>query len=372
MAEVHVEERLVKKPNTKSIVWNYFGLKANENNIPLPEEEEKPVCRTCKKGVPAKGGNTSNLLTHLRDHHPDLHAEAVPHTSHSARCQPTLQEVVDKSKKYDPKSSRAQELNRAVAYYIAKDMQSLYTVEKSGFKHLIHKLDPKYSLPSRKYFTKQEIPRLYAEVMERVKAKMGEAKYFSATTDLWTSCTNHPYLSYTIHFIDNSWQLQSFCLDTIPLFQDHTGQNIAEAIKDILENWELSPDNLVATTTDNGSNFIAGMAVLEWTRISCFGHNLDLAINKSLNIARIQRAIGRCHTLIELFNRSWKKNRDLRQKQCDLGIKQHKLISVSTHYHPCSPYSLIILFLHSTPLDSNIVYYSKCTCILYLSTGCSN
>ena len=37
--------------------------------------------------------------------------------------------------------------------------------------------------------------------------------------------------------------------------------------------------------------------------------------------------IGRCHTLVEVFSRSWKKYRDLRQKQADLGLKQKKLIS---------------------------------------------
>ena len=321
-------ERLVKKPNSKSIVWNYFGLKAGENNLPLPKEEERPICRTCRKAVSAKSGNTSNMLTHLRDHHPNLYAEAVPQSS-CTRYQPTLQQIVDKSKKYDEKSSRAQELNRAVAYYIAKDMQSLYTVEKPGFRHLIQMLDPKYTLPSRKYFAKQEIPRLYLEVMQMVKAKLGAAKYFAATSDLWTSCSNHPYLSYTAHFIDSNWQLQSFCLNTVPLFEDHTGQNITEALEDILDNWELSPENLVATTTDNGSNFVAGFAALDWTRISCFGHNLNLAINKSLNIDHVQRAIRQCHTLVELFNRSWKKNQDLLQKQTDLGVKQHKLISVS-------------------------------------------
>ena len=59
MAEV--EERLVKKPNSKSIVWNYFGQKADERDIPL-REEERPVCRTCKKAVPAKGGKLILLI----------------------------------------------------------------------------------------------------------------------------------------------------------------------------------------------------------------------------------------------------------------------------------------------------------------------
>ena len=46
--------------------------------------------------------------------------------------------------------------NQAVAYFLAKDMQPVYTVEKSGFKFLVSKLNPRYSLPSRKYFTEVE------------------------------------------------------------------------------------------------------------------------------------------------------------------------------------------------------------------------
>ena len=156
------------------------------------------MCRKCKTKVPAKGGNTSNLLTHLRDHHPDLYSEAVPSCSRGTKRQATIKEVCDKGKMYESKSSRAQELNRAVAFYLAKDTQSLYTVEKPGFKHSVSKVDPKYSLPSGKYFTKQEIPRLYAEIRDGiVKPTISEVKYFAATSDVWTSCANHPYLSYT-------------------------------------------------------------------------------------------------------------------------------------------------------------------------------
>ena len=63
-------------------------------------------------------------------------------------------------------------------------MQSFYTVEKpaAGFRNLNHTLDPKYNLPSRKYFIKQEIPRMYGEVKEVVKAKVSGAKRFAATS----------------------------------------------------------------------------------------------------------------------------------------------------------------------------------------------
>ena len=40
-------------------------------------------------------------------------------------------------------------------------MQPLYAVERPGFEKLVAKLDPKYTLPSRNYFSETEIPRLY-------------------------------------------------------------------------------------------------------------------------------------------------------------------------------------------------------------------
>ena len=79
-----------------------------------------------------------------------------------------------------------------------------------------------------------------------VNTKMAEIKYFSATIDLRTSMVTHPYLSYTVHFVDHSWELKSFCLETVPLFDDHIGANIGKYIAaDIMTKWQLSTDKLV-------------------------------------------------------------------------------------------------------------------------------
>ena len=58
----------IVKKNTKSPVWSYFGLKANENGC-VSEDVDQPVCCESGKVVPAKGGNTSNLFWHLKEHH---------------------------------------------------------------------------------------------------------------------------------------------------------------------------------------------------------------------------------------------------------------------------------------------------------------
>ena len=333
---------LVKKKNAKSIVWNYFGLKGDKNGNALKEHDNRPVCRTCNKSVLCKGGNTSNLFTHLRDHHPTLFKEASKGKGTSStmlnaagtpsstrqRHQETLPNVIERRNCFPSNSPQAQELNAAVAYYLAKDMQPYYTVERPGFRKLIFKLNPRYHMPSRKYFSQQEIPRLYTKVKESVvNPKLAEIEYFSATTDLWTSRATDPYLSYTVHFVDHNWNLKSFCLETVPLFDDYTGANISESIADIVTNWQLSTDKLVVTTTDNRSNFVAAFNSTGSARLSCFGHCLDLAIQKCLDKPEINRALGSCNTLVAAFHRSWKKQRDLKAKQIQLGLKEHKLIS---------------------------------------------
>ena len=65
---------------------------------------------------------------------------------------------------------------------------------------MISKFDPKYQLPTQKYFSHNEIPIMYNELVERVKTDISNIKYFAAATDLWTSIANHTYLSCAIHY----------------------------------------------------------------------------------------------------------------------------------------------------------------------------
>ena len=60
----------IVKKNTKSPVWSYFGLKPNESGCIREEDVDRPMCCECSKIVLAKGGNTTNLYWHLKEHHP--------------------------------------------------------------------------------------------------------------------------------------------------------------------------------------------------------------------------------------------------------------------------------------------------------------
>ena len=62
----------------------------------------------------------------------------------------------------------------------------------------------------------------------------------------------------------------------------------------------------MAITTDSGSNIMLACALLKWNRLSCFGHNLDLAVNRGLDDPRVDCVLGLCKKIVAVFSYSWK------------------------------------------------------------------
>lgn len=73
---------------------------------------------------------------------------------------------------------------------IVKDLQPLSVVEQEGFKNLIKTLDPRYRMPSRKFFMGEKIPSLYEECCSKVKRCLDAAHSVVLTTDM----TKHPLI----------------------------------------------------------------------------------------------------------------------------------------------------------------------------------
>ena len=48
----------------------------------------------------------------------------------------------------------------------------------------------------------------------------------SLTGDLWTSIAIDAYLTLTVHFLSEAWEMGSVVLGTKPLSDQHTGENI--------------------------------------------------------------------------------------------------------------------------------------------------
>lgn len=277
-------QELVPKANAASVLWQYFGFRRDD----LLQTEV--ICRTCKSLVKRTTGNTTNLRSHLEHHHKDLFQEflnklndsqAPKKASGKKVTQTSVQQSFASVTPYEKTSKRYKEITEAITYCLAKDMMPMRTVEKPGFVHLVNKLDRRYEIPSRKYFSQEAIPNLYNTLTSEVKSELSQVKYFASTTDLWSSRTTEPYMSFTVHFITEDFEMKARCLETMYFPESHTGENIAKALREVLARWGLDEKQQICITTDNGANVVK--AVVQdngWMRLQCFGHRLHLAIGK--------------------------------------------------------------------------------------------
>ena len=160
--------------------------------------------------------------------------------------------------------------------------------------------------------------------------KAPQIKNFSATSDMWSSHGMTPYMGYTVHTIDDQWQLRSYTLGTRFVPESHTGDVLGSAMKDTLADWGLSPDNQVYLTTDNGANIVKAARDLNWERTSCFGHNLHLGITKAFkDEPRLARCLGVGRGIVSKFHFSFAKQQALEAAQLKDKKPVKSLVSVS-------------------------------------------
>ncbi|XP_073488853.1 E3 SUMO-protein ligase ZBED1-like [Aquarana catesbeiana] len=315
----------VPKRGAYSEVWAYFGFKPDD------ETQQTIYCKQCLAIVCAPKGNTTNLSNHLKRNHIQQYETLQKNKTAQSQstCNQTKQTSIEvtlfNATLYPTTSLRHKEITEAITFHLAKDMAPVTTVEKEGFKKLIQTLDKRYQVPSRNYFSHVAIPALYVKCRETVETELRDVLNFAATSDLWSSRAMKPYMSLMIHFINDDFQMNSRCLQTVFFPEDHTGEALAQGLKDALINWKLEEKNLVCITTDNGSNIVKAISINHWTRLQCFGHRLHPAIENAMKDQRIERAMGLCKKLVGCFSYSWRRKRELSEAQKQLCLPDHKL-----------------------------------------------
>ncbi|XP_056111044.1 E3 SUMO-protein ligase ZBED1-like [Rhinichthys klamathensis goyatoka] len=328
---VNKDELVPKKGSVSSVVWNWFAFLVSD------AQQITPHCKVCLKAVATKGSSTTNLFQHLKQRHAAEwevcasqrnEQDRSSNTDTPAKKQTTVLERFSNCIPYDKKGPRCKTITDSVAKYIARDMVPIYTVEKPGFINMLKVVDPRYVLPSRKYFAEVALPRLYNSTREKIARELEGVSFYSATTDLWSSRTMQPYMSLTVHYIDD-WTLRSVCLQTAYFPDDHTGEIIAQGLKDALTSWNLDEERLICMTTDSGTNIIKALRDNEWPNLQCFGHKLYNAIENGVKDPRINRAIGVCKKAVAAFSYSWMKRREMAEVQAELGLPSHQLVTES-------------------------------------------
>ncbi|CAG9822070.1 unnamed protein product [Phaedon cochleariae] len=186
--------------------------------------------------------------------------------------QPTLQS-------FTVTKRRCKKIDYALTYFIAVDMQPFSVVEDIGFRNLIEVLQPSYSMPSIKTISEVEIPKLYHTTKDSIMRLLDTTDFKAFTTDAWTSAASKPYVSLTAHFI-LGWEMKSVTLNCREMTEDHTAENMASVLLDLLREWEIPREKIISFITDSGANVKNAVKLMNFQHVSCLGHNMNLAISK--------------------------------------------------------------------------------------------
>lgn len=106
----------------------------------------------------------------------------------------------------------------------------------------------------------------------------------------------------------------------------HTGENIAEALRGTKKRWGFGD---AKATTDSAANEKKAFEILEWTRIPCIGHNINLVVKAALSVSQVSRVLGKMRSGVTYLHKSPLATGVYKQKQALLlpPDKHHKLIS---------------------------------------------
>ena len=95
--------------------------------------------------------------------------------------------------------------------------------------------------------------------------------------------TRTSYLSLTAHWLNESFEYKHRALHCKKIEGSHTGFNICENIKEMLEIWGIDMNRIRVFQRDNAFNMKAGMLMLESSSAPCFIHTLQVIIKHSLH-----------------------------------------------------------------------------------------
>jgi len=249
---------------------------------------------------------------------------------------------------YSSSHSKQKQLTSSLVHnLIVKCSLPVSMVENPFFKEFIADLDPNFTMPCRRTVTQTLIPQLLEAKQKVLQELLHSASDVALTVGIWTDRRVHSFLGVTVHTYDpQTAEATSKLLKFTAIRSSHTGQNIADALESIIEEFKLQ-GKVHYIVTDNASNMKKALTFVFpsdseksdgsevgvedsndsldddslWSdvaddqvlvavdrlgeRVPCFAHSLQLTVRDGLAKMGVARqAIAKCCKLASLVHQS--------------------------------------------------------------------
>ena len=118
-----------------------------------------------------------------------------------------------------------------------------------GFTSLLQTIEPRYKIPSRKYFADNVLPKIKESIDAKLAQLLKDVEFLSLTTDIWsTNLSNESLISMTAHWIGDEFKRMLPVLHAQNIVGSHTGVAICQALESMLENWKICKSSRIHIT----------------------------------------------------------------------------------------------------------------------------
>ncbi|XP_026412885.1 zinc finger BED domain-containing protein RICESLEEPER 2-like [Papaver somniferum] len=212
-----------KEHKLRSDVWEYFDL------IKYKYGSKKGGCKACKVGYKydSQKGGTSSMKRHKCR---ERHSQDIGKIILSAKNG----QLSSRLRKIDQMKFR----DLISELLIARNVP-LTLVEWKEFRDICSYLNED-AKPISRNTGKADIVKKHNAQKEVIRniLKLAPGR-MCLTSDMWTSVTTTGYISFTIHFLDQNWELKKYVLNFCELPPPHTGENLSAKLFGMIEYWGI-------------------------------------------------------------------------------------------------------------------------------------
>ena len=225
----------------------YFSLVKEKSN-------HKTIVGQCQfclpKDIEIKGQVTSssNFLSHLKRKHYEAFTEYSTELG-------TNKQTASGSSAIDKQTISQNQFEMDIAEFVIDAMVPLKVVDSKYFRKIFinQKLGNKVNAISRRRLGRI-LDKRYTECMCNIKSQLESVQFVCTTADIWSG-RRRSFLGVTAHWISTNYERKSAALACRRFAGEHSFATITDLLKSIHTEFGLTETQIVATVTDNASNF---------------------------------------------------------------------------------------------------------------------
>ncbi|CAD7093244.1 unnamed protein product [Hermetia illucens] len=356
------------KTKHKNIFEEHFN-RSNQNNTRVASSLETPSEVAIEIGNKSTSSTSTSLTASSSRASTLSPSPSIASTSSGSTCisvsnykqYGSLNQSFANISSFQEGGNKNSKITDGILFMICRDSEPISVVENEGFQYLMKLVAPLYKIPSRRTFD-ELLDKKYEFVSNMLKEKLSGIQYICLTTDVWTEThQTRSFLGVTAHYVSNDTddlKLQGVTLGVYELEERHTGENLAQKLKEICTKWNIKDDVVIAVVTDGGSNMIKAveLAFDKKRHTYCFAHLLNLLAQKSIeSLPQLKSLLEQVKTIVSWFRSSVIGSDELRKRTVN-STEKTLIQSVSTRWN--STYYMVERFLALREIVSSIINFN--------------